>query len=184
MFEKIEELVSQIQQDTQTIKEKKSILLDMKMKEVMYIIDTSIKWIEFDSISGIRKFSFNTEFHSILDFINLCSHAIKVEEYKSGSKPFKCYMNEKEGIYELWLLWNKEFCVTRVANEYSPEMGRFIETREVEQYGRCAFDMYEVNFIWDMDCIVRSIINNLNKTATKTKVIREQLESQIRNSKL
>jgi len=89
-------------------------------------------------------------------------------------------MNEKYGLYELWLLWNNEFCVTRLSYANGKEEGEVTYEREVTDYGKCAFEMYDNEFIWDMDGIIEKIVENLEKSSNRKKNIRNTLELQLK----
>ncbi|AOR24833.1 hypothetical protein [Clostridium taeniosporum] len=180
MLNKIKSLINEIEINNKVINEKSSILLNSKITEIMEIVSISRKHLVYEKIENIVRFSPNTKFSNLTSFNNLCKHAIKVGEYKSGSKNVKCYMNEKPGLYELWLLWNNEFCVTHVNYISDKNVDESIYEREVTDYGRCAFKMYENEFIWDMDGIMENIMKNLEKNSNYKKSIRNLLESQLK----
>lgn len=180
MLDKVENLINEIDVNNKIINEKSTVLLNSRVTEIMEIINISRKHLVYEKIDNIIGFSSNVRFSNLISFNDLCKHAIKVGEYKSGSKNVKCYMNEKDGLYELWLLWNNEFCVTRLIYENDENFYEAIGVREVTGYGKCAFEMYENEFIWDMDGIVKNIMDNLEKKLNIKKSIRDSLESQLK----
>lgn len=180
MLDKIKSLINEIEINNKVINEKSSVLLNSKITEIMEIIDISRKHLVYEKIENIVRFRPNAKFNNLISFNDLCKHAIKVGEYKSGSKSVKCYMNEKHGLYELWLLWNNEFCVTCLSYISNESDGKDTCEREVIDYGKCAFEMYDSEFIWDMDGIVKNIMDNLEKNSNKKKSIINSLESQLK----
>ncbi|MBW6411740.1 hypothetical protein [Clostridium weizhouense] len=177
MLNKIKNLINEIEINNKMINEKSSVLLKSKVTEIMEIINISRKHLVYEKIDNIERFNLNSKFSDLISFNDLCKHAMKVDEYKSGSKDVKCYMNEKYGLYELWLLWNNEFCVTRL-NYINNKKG--IYQREVTEYGKCAFEMYDNQFIWDMDNIIKNIMENLERNSNRKKSIMDSLESQLK----
>lgn len=181
MLNKIKSLINEIEINNRIINEKSSVLLNSRITEIMEIINISSNYLAYEKIENIVRFSPNTKYSNLISVNDLCKHAIKVGEYKSGSKNVKCYMNEKYGLYELWLLWNKEFCVTRLNYVSDKDNGEGICEREFIDYGKVAFQMYENEFIWDMDVIIKNIIDNLEKSLSQKESIRNSLESQLKD---
>lgn len=176
MLDRIKNIINEIEINNKVINEKSSILLSSKEREIMDTISISRKHLVYEKIENIVRFSPNSKFSNLISFTDLCKHAIKVGEYESGSKNVECYMNDKYGLYELWLLWNNEFCITCL--NYINDKGIF--EREVVDYGRCAFKMYDNEFIWDMDGIIKKIMDNLEENLNQKKIIRNSLESQLK----
>lgn len=179
-MDNIEALINKINLNDEFINQKSSQLLNQKIKSVMKTIDIALKYLTFQNIDNITNFNFK-KYHNgnFIFFNNLCQHAIKVGEYKSGSKPLNCYMNDNHGLYELWLLWNKEFCVSRLITSFSDVENATTYTREIIDYGKCAFALYDDEFIWDMDLIVKTIEDNLAQTLQAKENLCESLNKKL-----
>lgn len=179
-MDNIEALINKININDEFINQKSYQLLNQKINSVMKTIDLALKYLTFQNIDNINKFNFK-KYHngSFIFFNNLCQHAIKVGEYKSGAKAVNCYMNEENGLYELWLLWNKEFCVSRLTYEFSQVENKTTYKRDIVDYGKCAFTLYDDEFIWDMDLIVQTIENNLAETLQAKENLCESLNKKL-----
>lgn len=179
VIDKIGNLVNEIENNIKVINQKSNELAELKIRETMQAINIARRHLTFSEIENIIAFNTAVNGSGINSFYTLCKHAIKVGEYKSGARKFNNYMNEKSGVYELWLLWNNEFCVTRAYYEKSSENDEEALVREVTEYGPCAFNMCNNEFIWNVDGIIATIMANLESNLKEKQDIRVCLESQL-----
>lgn len=179
-MDNIETLINKINLNDEIINQKSSQLLNKKINSVMKTIDMTLKYLTFQNIDNITNFNFK-KYHNgnFIFFNNLCQHAIKVGEYKSGSTPVNFYMNNEDGVYELWLLWNKEFCVSRLLSEFCIADNKLTYKREIIDYGKCAFAIHDSDFIWDIDLIIQTIENNLQQSLQAKESICESLNKKL-----
>lgn len=179
MIDKIESLVNEIEMNIKIIDEKSCELSELKIKETMQVIDLARKYLVFEEIENIVAFSSTTHYSNLTTFSSLCKHAIKIGEYISGTKKMNHYMNEKKGTYELWLLWNNEFCVTRAFYEKTDTSEEPVLCREITEYGRCAFNRCNNELIWDLGEIERLITANLENNLKEKQNTRYFLETSL-----
>lgn len=179
VIDKIGSLVSEIENNIKVINQKSNEISELKVKETMQAINIARRHLRFSEIENVKAFNSSVNGSNMNSFYTLCKHAVKVGEYKSGTRNLNNYMNEKEGTYELWLLWNNEFCVTRAFYEKSANKDEEILVREVTEYGACAFNVSNNEFIWNVDGIIATIMANLENNLKEKQDIRVCLESQL-----
>ncbi|SHK08832.1 hypothetical protein SAMN02745163_03193 [Clostridium cavendishii DSM 21758] len=176
----IKQLIEKIKVNEQVIGIKTSELLNIKIKEVNDILDIAFKYLTFDKIENLELTHFNAEYGNLLFFQNLCQHAILLDNLIDVNRVLTPNSIDK---YELWLLWNKEFCVIRLKSIPFNTANKSIEIREVIDYGDCAFKVHNGTFIWNMDNIINNIEDNLKTTLASKENIRQFIELELNKIK-
>ncbi|MBU3107913.1 hypothetical protein [Clostridium gasigenes] len=158
---RINSLIEEIESNKKIIIDKSKVLQNDEIEKVNSIINMSIKHLTFSRIPKLEGFNFKNINGSLIYFNNLCDHSIYVGSYIPTSSS-KCYYDDNESSkYELWLLWNNEFCVTKIISLKNNDF-----KREVIDYGKCAFVSQNWKFIWDLDNLVYLLEGNLAQNLT------------------
>lgn len=176
----IKQLIEEIKVNDQAISIKTSELLNIKIKEVNDILNIAFKHLTFNKIENLELKHFNAEHGNLLFFQNLCQHAILLDDFVDVDKILTPNSTYK---YELWLLWNKAFCVTCLKPVPPNNSNKNIEVRQVIDYGECAFKLHNGKFIWNIDRIINSIEDNLRTTLTSKENIRQSVELELNKIK-
>ncbi|SHK08787.1 hypothetical protein SAMN02745163_03192 [Clostridium cavendishii DSM 21758] len=178
----IEQLVEKIKVNDQIINTKNSELINEKIKEVNNILNLSFKYLTFSNIANFEISNFNSKYGNLIFFQNLCNHAILLDTLIDVNKIFDNNSTDSINKYELWLLWNKEFCVTRLKDITSINTDKEPITRQVIDYGKCAFAVNDGKLIWNMNNITNSIEDNLKATLANKENIRHSIELELNAS--
>lgn len=146
----------------------------MKVKEVTDLIQKSVKHLTFSPIPNVSEFNIKNIYGNITSIRSLCNHALLLDSFTPSSFTDFYYAEHGEGTYELWLIWNMEFCVTKLSTNNSSGV-----SREVIDYGKCAFALNNRNFLWNFAQVEENLEKNLMTTFEKTQLIYNSLQKQI-----